>query len=161
MGVDLLIVVTLGTQKQSFKRLLDYVEGSNIQDEIIVQAGYTKYESEKMKIFDFIPQDELNSYIEKADFLITHGGTGSIIEPLKMGKKIIACSRLKKYKEHIDDHQQELVVKFAEEGYILFVDEENSLDEQIEKISSFKPKKYVSNTEEFLKKLKEEIRKED
>ena len=48
-----MILVKLGTQHQDFKRLLDYIENSNINDEIIVQAGHTKYESKKMKIFDF------------------------------------------------------------------------------------------------------------
>ena len=48
-----MILVTLGTQKQQFTRLLEYIEKSNINDEIIVQAGFTKFESKKMKIFDF------------------------------------------------------------------------------------------------------------
>lgn len=42
-----MILVTLGTQKQSFKRLLDYIENSNLKEEIIVQAGYTQYSSKK------------------------------------------------------------------------------------------------------------------
>ena len=48
-----MILVTLGTQKEPFKRLLDMIEESNVEDEIIVQAGHTKYNSNKMKIFDF------------------------------------------------------------------------------------------------------------
>ena len=43
-----MILVTLGTQKQDFSRLLKYIEESNIKDEIIVQAGYTKFKSKKM-----------------------------------------------------------------------------------------------------------------
>ena len=62
-----MILVTLGTQKQQFTRLLDYIEKSNIKDEIIVQAGHTKYESKKMKIFDFIDYDKMNEYIENLD----------------------------------------------------------------------------------------------
>ena len=42
-----MILVTLGTQKQDFSRLLKYIEESNIKDEIIVQAGYTKFKSKK------------------------------------------------------------------------------------------------------------------
>lgn len=82
-----MILVTLGTQKQSFKRLLDYIEKSNIEEEIIVQAGYTKYESKKMKIMDFVSYEEMDNLINKADIIITHGGTGSIIGPLKKGKR--------------------------------------------------------------------------
>ena len=45
-----MILVTLGTQKQQFTRLLEYIENSNIKEEIIVQAGFTKFNSKKMKI---------------------------------------------------------------------------------------------------------------
>ena len=54
-----MILVTLGTQHQEFTRLLDYIEKSKIKDEIIVQAGYTKYKSKNMRVFGLIPQEEL------------------------------------------------------------------------------------------------------
>ena len=152
-----MILVTLGTQKEQFTRLLDYIEESNIKDKIIVQAGHTKYKSNKMKIFDFIPYEKMNEYIEKADLVITHSGTGSVLMPLKKGKKVIVCARLAKYGEHIDDHQKQLVEIFRDEGYVLELDENNTLDELLKEIKKFKPKKYKSNTENFIEKLKEEI----
>lgn len=152
-----MILVTLGTQKQPFTRLLDNIEKSNIKDEIIVQAGHTKYESKKMKIFSFIDYDTMAKYVEKADIIITHGGTGSVVEPLKKGKKVIAVARLSKYKEHVDDHQTELVSIFANEGYILEAKDGDNINEIVDKVNSFIPKKYVSNTNTFIQKLKKEI----
>lgn len=152
-----MILVTLGTQKEQFTRLLDYIENSNIDDEIIVQAGHTKYDSKKMKIFDFIPYEKMNEYIDQADIVITHSGTGSVLMPLKKGKKVIVCARLQKYGEHVDDHQQQLAEVFKEEEYVLELNENNSLDDLMKKIKNFKPKKYKSNTENFKKKLKNEI----
>ena len=152
-----MILVTLGTQKEQFTRLLDYIENSKIKDEIIVQAGHTKYNSKKMKIFDFIPYEKMNEYIEKADLIITHAGTGSVLMPLKRGKKIIVCARDMKYEEHIDNHQQELVEVFASEGYVLELNENIGLDDLIKKVKNFKPKKYVSNTNKFINKLRSEI----
>lgn len=158
MGVDLLmILVTLGTQKQQFTRLLDAIENSNIEDNIIVQAGHTKYESKKMKILDFVTYDDMEELVDKADYIITHGGTGSIVEPLKKCKKVIACARLEKYGEHVDNHQIELVSIFSEEGYILQLEEDGNLDNVMEKAKSFEPNKYKSNTENFILKLKETI----
>ena len=154
-----MILVTIGTQKEQFTRLLDYIENSNIKDEIIVQAGHTKYESKKMKIFDFISYEEMSDYIEKADLIITHSGTGSVLTPLKLGKKVIVCSRLKKYGEHVDDHQQELTEVLKKENYIFELTEDNSLDQLYEEIKEFKPKKYNSNTNNFIKKLKVAIEK--
>jgi len=64
-----MILVTLGTQNQQFKRLLDYIEKANIKGEIIVQSGNTKYKSKKMKIFKFIDYDEMYRYIQKCDLV--------------------------------------------------------------------------------------------
>lgn len=148
-----MILVTLGTQKQSFKRLLDYIENSNIKDRIIVQAGYTPYESSKMEIYKFFNYDVMDGLVDLADLIITHGGTGSIVEPLKKGKKIIGCARLKKYDEHIDDHQLDLIEKFTSENYILDLNENNNLNNLYEFSKQFIPKNYKSNTEEFVKRL--------
>ncbi len=154
LGVDLLkIFVMLGTQRHSFRRLLLYIEKTKVDAEITVQAGFTKYKSKKMCIFDFVNAEELNKYIKEADIIITHGGTGSIITSLKMKKKVIACARLKKYHEHIDNHQTELVSLFAEEGYVLELNENSNLDFIIERIKTFTPKVYISNTNNFIKQL--------
>ena len=49
-----MILVVLGTQDKQFTRLLDDVsreiELGHIKDEVIVQAGQTKYSSDKMQI---------------------------------------------------------------------------------------------------------------
>ena len=152
-----MILVTLGTQKQQFNRLLECIEKSSIDDEIVVQAGYTKFISSKMKIFDFISYEEMNKLINKADLIITHGGTGSIIMPLKMKKKVIACPRLSKYLEHVDDHQLQITEVFGEEGYIMVFNEGDNLDVIYQKSLKFRPKKYVSNTDKFIKNLKKII----
>lgn len=153
-----MILVTLGTQDQKFYRLLDAIEKSNIKDKIIVQAGGSAdYKSNKMEIFKFIDMDKMKQLIKEADIIITHGGTGSIITPLEMGKKVIACPRLSKYKEHINDHQKEVTSVLKEEGCILEFNDGDNLDDLLNEIKSFKPKKYISNTDKFIKNLKELI----
>lgn len=154
-----MVLVTLGTQKQPFTRLLDYIENSNLEDEIIVQAGHTKYVSKKMKLFEFIDYEKMDEYVKSADLIITHGGTGSVVGPLKLGKKIIGCARLSKYGEHVDNHQTELIGIFADEAYILEIKDGDKLDDILEKAKTFTPKKYISNTESFVEKLREEINK--
>ena len=58
-----MILVMLGTQNNSFHRLLEEIDklinDGQIKEEVVVQAGYTKYESANMKIFDFISSEEL------------------------------------------------------------------------------------------------------
>jgi UDP-N-acetylglucosamine transferase subunit ALG13 len=116
-----MIFVILGTQKQSFKRLLQEIDNCKFlrNEEIVAQVGHTKYVSEKIKTIDFLEEEEFNNYIEKSEFVITHGGVGSIFSALLKGKKVIAVPRLKKYTEHVDDHQVEICEKLANMGYIV------------------------------------------
>lgn len=87
-----MILVMLGTQNNSFHRLLEeidkLIEKEVIKEDVIVQAGYTKYESKNMKVFDLIPREELEKYQSEARIIITHGGVGSIISSLKLGKRL-------------------------------------------------------------------------
>lgn len=152
-----MILVTLGTQFEQFTRLLDLLENSDIKEEIIVQAGHTKYESKKMKIFDFIPYDEMSKLIDKCSLVITHSGTGSILMPLKNDKKVIVCPRLAKYNEHVDDHQLQITEVFEEAGYVLVLHDGDDINEVYKKSITFKPNKFISNSENFINNLKKEI----
>jgi len=122
-GVDFLILVLLGTQDKKFNRLLEGIDSAidngYIKDDVIVQAGYSAdYKSKNMKIFDLIPIDEFDDLIKKSDLIITHGGVGSITTALKNEKKVIAVPRLKKYNEHMNDHQLQIINNFSKSGYI-------------------------------------------
>ena len=111
-----MILVTLGTQNNSFHRLLEEVQknidNGKIKEEVVVQSGYTKFNSPNMKILDEVPQDEFAKLVDKADVIITHGGVGSIITAITKGKKVIAVPRLGKYNEHVNDHQVEIIESF-------------------------------------------------
>ncbi len=141
-----MILVLLGTQNNSFHRLLEkldkLIEKKVIDEKVIVQVGYTKYESKNMKIFDLIPEEELEKYQEQADLIITHGGVGSIVSSIKKGKKVIAVPRLHKYGEHVNDHQKQIVETFAKKDYIIGVDDVENLEDAIIKASKFTPAKY-------------------
>lgn len=152
-----MILVTLGTQHEQFNRLLDCIEKSKIDDKIIVQAGYTNYKSKKMKIFDFVSYDDMEKLIAKSDLIITHGGTGSIIMAISANKKVIACPRLSKYNEHINDHQKDIVNIFSNEKYLLAFNDGDNFDKIYQKALKFNPKRFISNTEKFVLKIKNEI----
>ena len=156
-----MILVTLGTQDKSFERLLKAVQKAidegYIKEKVVVQAGYTEFTSKDMEIFDFIPRDRFDELIEKCDILITHAGVGSILTGLNNGKKVIAAARLSEYKEHINDHQIQIVEKFDRLGYILPLKDFDKLGELIKEAKKFQPKKYVSNTENIIKHLEEYI----
>lgn len=149
-----MILVTLGTQDKEFTRLLKeidrLIDNKVIKDKVIVQAGYTKYKSKNMLIFDYLPKKELEEYMKEADFIITHAGVGSVFDALKKDKKVIAVARLSKYKEHNNDHQLELLEEFSKENLVIPVIEMDELEPAIKKIDSFIPSKYESNNQKMV-----------
>lgn len=157
-----MIFVSLGTNDKSFKRLLDKIDKEislgNIKDKVVVQSGYTKYESENMDIIDLMSMDLFSKSINDCNILITHGGVGTILDGLKLGKKIIAFPRLSKYQEHVNDHQIEIINEFYECGYIL-TGEVDDLVSLIDKCKDFNPKSYTSNNYRFNKLIRDYIDK--
>ena len=149
-----MILVMLGTQNNSFHRLLEEIDRlidcGIINEKVVVQAGYTKYSSKNMEIFSLISQEELEKYQKEADLIITHGGVGSIIGSLKLGKKVIAIPRLHKYEEHVNDHQKQIVESFDKDGYIIGLKEVSELEDAIKKVEGFKPRKYIASNEKMI-----------
>lgn len=157
-----MILVTLGTQDKKFTRLLEaiqkQIDNKKIKEKVIVQAGCTSnFKSKDMEIFDLIPMNEFDEKIKECDILITHGGVGSIITGLKNNKIVIAAPRLKKYNEHVNDHQLQIVENFAKEGYILYLEDFDNLDKLLIEAKKFKPKKFKSNTPNIIKLLERSI----
>lgn len=149
-----MILVTLGTQDISFVRLLEALEKQtdlmNCQERIVVQAGSTVFQSKKMELFDLIPMAEFDALLAQCDLLITHGGVGTIMAALKLGKKIIAVPRLAKYHEHHNDHQLEIISSFSKEGYLLGCVELDQLPEVLQQVKNFQPRSVASNTNNMI-----------
>ncbi len=156
-----MVLVLLGTQNNSFHRLLEEVEknieNKKITEEVIVQAGYTKYETEKMKVFETLPKEELGELIKKANYVISHGGVGSMITSNQEGKKVIAVPRQKKYQEHVNDHQKATVEEFKQKRYVLGIEEVEELGEAIENLKGFEPVLYKKKESNIIKIIEEYI----
>jgi len=156
-----MILVLLGTQNNSFVRLLKEIEkcidSRIIKEKVIAQVGNTKFDSEKMTVKNFYSQEEMLKLIDSANFIISHGGVGSIISCIKKEKKVIAVPRLKEYKEHVNNHQIQIVQSLSKKGFIIGIKQLNELSEEINNIEKFEPKKFVSNTEKMINKIEEYI----
>ncbi len=156
-----MILVLLGTQDKPFERILKAVarqiDKGNIKEKVIVQTGCTSFEHKKMKTFDFVQKEELHELMDKAKLIITHGGVGTITECINKGKKVIVVPRLKKYGEHTNDHQLQITKEFAMKNYILPLYDTKNLSKVLEKVKTFKPIKYESNSEHFKNNVKDYI----
>lgn len=108
-----MIFVTVGTHEQPFDRLVQYIDGlkenGTIQEDTILQTGYSVYEPKHCKWERFFPYSAMGTYIQDARIIVTHGGPSSFIPALQIGKIPVTVPRQKKFGEHINDHQ----VKFC------------------------------------------------
>lgn len=108
-----MILMTLGSQKFQFNRLLmkvdELIEQGVIRESVFAQAGASDYIPRNYEHEKFMDYEKLTKMQERADLILTHGGTGSIVGALKKGKKVIAVPRLARYGEHVDDHQMQVV----------------------------------------------------
>jgi len=137
-----LILVLCGTQKQDFSRMIKAVETLAQHEKIVVQAGHTEYESDKIEIFDFISAEELKKLYDQADYIVTHGGAGSVFQAIKASKRTLIFPRLQKYGEHVDDHQLQLANKLHKMGYLLTFNDDDDIITMFDKLKQFKPKAY-------------------
>ncbi|ENZ7231807.1 PssE/Cps14G family polysaccharide biosynthesis glycosyltransferase [Enterococcus faecium] len=157
-----MIFVTLGSQKFQFNRLLQYldelIEENKIEDRIIAQVGFSDYIPCNFDYKPFFSRDEFLQYMKRADIILTHAGTGSIITALKERKKVIAIPRLKKYKEHVDDHQIEITQIFTMNGYLLSANSKYELLEMLDCLNNRSLKKFDSNNSFFCEKIKNYVR---
>ncbi len=156
-----MIFVTLGTQDKPFPRLLKMLEDAltmlGTEEEILVQAGSTKYKSPRLKLFDYADMTEFDQLLARADLVITHGGVGTVLAALQKGKKVIGCPRLAMYGEHHNNHQYQLLDSFRELGYILTCGDQEELKDAILASVSFQPKPYPSNRAAFVQLVMQEI----
>lgn len=108
-----MIFVTVGTHEQPFNRLIkkvdELVKEGEIKERVIMQIGFSTYKPKYCEYKSMLSYEEMKDCIKKAHIVITHGGPSSFIEVLQEGKIPIVVPRLKKFNEHINNHQLNFV----------------------------------------------------
>ncbi|MCR1840692.1 PssE/Cps14G family polysaccharide biosynthesis glycosyltransferase [Murimonas intestini] len=156
-----MIFITVGSRSFQFNRLLKAVdsaiENGEIIDNIFAQIGSSTYKVKHYKTVDFLNREEFNKKLKECDIVLTHGGTGVIVNAAKMGKRIVAIPRLEKYDEAVDNHQLQLIEAFEKLGIVTGCYDCSKIGEAItaEKKKIIKP--YVSNTNIILDSIDEMI----
>ncbi len=83
--------------------------------------------------------DTIQDVLKRAELVICHGGTGSIITALREGCRVIAMPRSFAREEAFDDHQEEIVNSFAARGLLQAVYDEGDLASAIARARKNKP----------------------
>ena len=136
-----MIFVTVGSRQYPFDRLFkkldELYEGGTLKEKMFAQIGTSTYKPKHYEYKDFISPEEFKEYIDKADIIVSHGASGSIMKALNADKKVIVVTRLEKYGEHINDHQIQNNEAFRDNNYVITADLElTDLGECFKKINS-------------------------
>jgi UDP-N-acetylglucosamine transferase subunit ALG13 len=133
------IFVTVGNATQGFGRLLNAVdrmagEGAFGKEIVFIQSGNNPgFRTSHCKHEPFLDMANFETKIQEADLVISHAGAGTLFHVFQAGKLSVVMPRRKKYGEHVDDHQIELVEALAAEGRIIPAYEPEDLPNAIEK----------------------------
>lgn len=119
-----MVFVTIGNATQGFPRLLNAIDefagaGGFGDEEVIVQSGHTAdFQPQHCIARPFINMDEFDRLMEDASLIICHGGCTQL-QAVRLGKVPVVMPRRKKYGEHVNDHQVQLVEALRDEGMIV------------------------------------------
>lgn len=154
-----MIFVTVGNHYQGFDRLIKKMDeiAGKIDERVIMQIGFTTYKPVNAKYFTFLEDfEEILKLNRDARVVVSHAGAGSIVTALKQKTPVIVVPRLKKYNEHMNDHQLEIAKAMSEDKNVTVVHDIVSLERSLksnfvftDKFTNnkliFELKKYISS----------------
>ena len=118
-----LILVTVGTEKFPFNRLMEWIDNliqQNLiqlnQEQIVIQYGSCTVTPRRTNNFSVLPSEEFENILAQARLIIAHCGEGTIDLLSHIKKPFILVPRNSQYREHVDNHQMELADELAKQG---------------------------------------------
>lgn len=107
-----MIFFTLGTADYPFIRAVDWLgqllERGVIAEEVLLQYGTTPVTRLAHPLVEAVPylsRAEVERAVACASLVVSHAGQGSTRMLAERGARFVILPRLKRYGEHIDDHQ--------------------------------------------------------
>lgn len=118
-----------------FDRLIEMVETAKrnglLPEKVIAQCGEGGRRSDHFETVESLSFDEVKDILRRADFVVCHGGTGSLVTAAQNGCRTIAVPRRFARGEHYDDHQEEIAEAFHERGLAIAVDSQTQFEAAI------------------------------
>ncbi len=122
-----MIFVTVGTDNHDFSRLVKWMDSLSAGRKVVMQIGNTKYEPLNAEWFRFESNQRIAELYSRSGMIVTHAGAGSIMRSLLEGKKPIVVPRLRRYGEHVNDHQLDLARSLSQRGMIALANDPATL----------------------------------
>lgn len=144
MGIQ--VFVTVGAQ-MPFDRMVRAVdEWAGRRDrgaDVFAQIGDATYEPRHVRFARFLEPPEFKAAYERADVIVAHAGTGSILAAMELGKPIVVMPRRAALRETRNDHQVATAERFQALGRIPVAWDERELGEILDRLDGIEGAKNV------------------
>ncbi len=131
-----MIFVTVGTTDfDSLAARMDEL-APQLGEDVVIQTGRGTYTPRHAQHFRFAPS--LDNYYRQARLVVSHGGLGTLVEVLRLGKPLIGVSNPDRY----DLHQDDLLGEMERGGYLVWCRDLAALGADIERISRMRFRHY-------------------
>ncbi|MCE7798533.1 hypothetical protein LWE61_18535 [Sphingobium sufflavum] len=155
-----LLFATVGATLK-FDRLVGLVDNAVkaglVPERVIVQVGEGGRQPDGLECHETLPFEEVKAILDKADIVVCHGGTGSLITALRAGCRVIAVPRRFDRGEHYDDHQSEITEAFSGRGLLAIADTDEEFAAALAMVRGREPRCATTDPQALIAFLREQI----
>jgi UDP-N-acetylglucosamine:LPS N-acetylglucosamine transferase len=121
-------LVSVGTRPEPFDRLLAMVDRAVSEGvlprPVIAQSGASGYRPRSFSATSSLSPDEMSSALEKARYVVCHGGAAMVTAAIAAGRRPLVLPRERAAGEHRTEHQAQLVARLAAAGAVVALRDE-------------------------------------
>jgi UDP-N-acetylglucosamine transferase subunit ALG13 len=147
------IFLTVGSSDYKFDRMIRDVDkiAKKINIPIFAQIGNSDYIPKNFKYKRYLTIDQIDHEFKTSKYVISHAGTGSIVDALTNKCKIMVIPRYKQFGEHIDDHQIEIARELDSKKIIVACYKNEDIIRKFKLLKSTKKLNITSNVVKIIK----------
>jgi UDP-N-acetylglucosamine transferase subunit ALG13 len=140
------ILLTVGHQ-MAFDRLVRWTDewaAANPDVEVVAQVADGEYQPRHMRAQAYLSPAEFEAHLDRADAVVAHAGTGTILKALYLGKPLLVVPRLGSLGETRNDHQVGTAHHFAGQGLLQVAEDPAEFARRLDGLTTFVPPRRVS-----------------
>ena len=143
-----MIFLTVGHQ-MPFDRLVRAVDAWALQrsrPDIQAQVGFGEYRPMAFGAVPFLSPSGFREVLDRAEAVVAHAGTGTILAALALGKPLLVMPRLAARNETRNDHQLATALHFEKAGLVLVARGEDEIARHLDVLPRFRPRGSIAST---------------
>lgn len=151
-----MIFLTVGTQFpfDRLVRAVDEAVGAGVlAGPVVAQIARGRYEPRHLQSSAMLSRDGFHRQVRQAEAIVGHAGIGTILAALEADKPLLVMPRLRRFGEHVNDHQVDTARTFEAVGHVLAAYAASQVAERLADLRTFRPKPRRPRSEPVVRRL--------